>query len=81
MICNIMDIRILKIAKKYRLDYTRYADDLTFSTNEKYFMENWEDFMKNLKKEVERAGFHLNEKKTRISYEDSRQEVTGVIVN
>ena len=44
-------------------------------------MENWEDFMENLKKEVERAGFHLNEKKTRISYEDSRQEVTGVIVN
>ncbi len=39
MICNIMDIRILKIAKKYRLDYTRYADDLTFSTNNKYFLK------------------------------------------
>lgn len=80
-ICNIFDLRIIKLAKKYKLNYTRYADDLTFSTNEKYFMENWEDFMENLKKEVERAGFHLNEKKTRISYEDSRQEVTGVIVN
>lgn len=80
-ICNIFNLRIIKLAKKYKLNYTRYADDLTFSTNEKYFMENWEDFMENLKKEVERAGFHLNEKKTRISYEDSRQEVTGVIVN
>lgn len=80
-ICNIFDLRIIKLAKKYKLNYTRYADDLTFSTNDKYFMENWEDFMENLKKEVERAGFHLNEKKTRISYKDSRQEVTGVIVN
>lgn len=33
-----MDIRILKIAKKYRLDYTRYSDDLTFSTNNKHFL-------------------------------------------
>ena len=80
-ICNIFDLRIIKLAKKYKLNYTRYADDLTFSTNDKYFMENWEAFLGNLEKEVERAGFHLNEKKTRISYEDSRQEVTGVIVN
>ena len=27
LICNVMDIRILKLAKKYKLDYTRYADD------------------------------------------------------
>ncbi len=80
-ICNIFDLRIIKLAKKYRMDYTRYADDLTFSTNNKYFMEVWNEFYGKLKIEVERAGFHLNEKKTRISYKDSRQEVTGVIVN
>ena len=27
LICNIFDMRVLKIAKKYRLNYTRYADD------------------------------------------------------
>lgn len=80
-ICNIFDLRIIKLAKKYKLDYTRYADDLTFSTNDKRFIENWDAFFEKLKIEVERAGFHLNEKKTRISYKDSRQEVTGVIVN
>lgn len=80
-ICNIFDLRIIKLAKKYKLNYTRYADDLTFSSNDKYFMENWDAFWGKLKKEVERAGFHLNEKKTRVSYKDSRQEVTGVVVN
>jgi len=38
IICNIFDMRILKLAKKYKLDYTRYADDLTFSTNNKDFL-------------------------------------------
>lgn len=80
-ICNIFDLRIIKLAKKYKLDYTRYADDLTFSTNDRNFMENKDQFFEQLEMEIERAGFHLNEKKTRISYKDSRQEVTGVVVN
>ena len=33
LICNILDIRLLKLGKKHNLDYSRYADDLTFSTN------------------------------------------------
>lgn len=81
IICNVMDMRILKIAKKYRLDYTRYADDLTFSTNDKKFLEIKEQFYRELGKEIERSGFKINEKKTRLQFRDSRQEVTGVIVN
>ena len=80
-ICNIFDLRVIKLAKKYKLDYTRYADDLTFSTNDRYFLDNYEEFYEKLKREVERAGFHINEKKTRVSYKDSRQEVTGIVVN
>ena len=32
LICQVLDMRLLKIAKKYKLDYTRYADDFSFST-------------------------------------------------
>lgn len=81
MLCRILDIRILKIAKKYKVDYTRYADDLTFSTNNKAFLEIQNEFLNEIKDEIKRAGFDVNDKKTRIQYRNSKQEVTGLIVN
>lgn len=81
LICDILDAHLLKIARKYRLDYTRYADDLTFSTNSKIFLEQQEDFVDAIRKEIESSGFQLNDSKTRIIYKDSRQQVTGLVVN
>lgn len=81
LICQILDYRLLKIAKQYKLDYTRYADDLTFSTNNKNFIELKENFLLAIQKEIERAGFKINEKKTRLLYKDSQQKVTGLVVN
>lgn len=71
LICGILDIRLLKLAKKYRLDYTRYADDMTFSTNLAVAEDYLNDFICTLKKEVEGAGFKINEKKTRVIYRSS----------
>lgn len=81
LICRVLDIRLLNIAKKYKLDYTRYADDLTFSTNCKNFVEGYDDFIKKIKKEIERSGFKINDKKTRLLYKNTRQIVTGLVVN
>lgn len=81
LICQTLDMHVLKIAKKYKLDYTRYADDLTFSTNKKDFLDNKDDFFKDLKKEIQKSGFSINDSKTRLIYHDSRQIVTGLVVN
>ncbi|MCY9140511.1 retron Ec67 family RNA-directed DNA polymerase/endonuclease [Peribacillus frigoritolerans] len=81
LICEILDHRLLKIAKKYKLDYTRYADDLTFSTNDKNFLGLQTEFYKKISKELIRAGFKINEKKKRLQLRDSRQVVTGLVVN
>lgn len=81
MICNIFDMRLLRLAKKYKLDYTRYADDLSFSTNNKSFLNAEKQFFEELSKEIKRAGFSINDKKTRVQYKDSHQEVTGIVVN
>lgn len=81
LICQILDYRLLHIAKNFHLDYTRYADDLTFSTNDKYFLERYDEFFKILKDEIRCSGFEINNNKTRLQYNNSRQIVTGLVVN
>ena len=81
LICQSLDAHLLKAAKKYKLDYTRYADDLTFSTNDRHFVENQKKFLAEAIVAITKAGFSINEKKTRLQFRDSRQEVTGLIVN
>ncbi|MDD3810010.1 MAG: retron Ec67 family RNA-directed DNA polymerase/endonuclease [Erysipelotrichaceae bacterium] len=81
MICRILDLRIAKICKRNKVVYSRYADDLTISTNNKYFIENYEDFVSKLRDEIERFGLSINEKKTRLLTNYARQEVTGLVVN
>lgn len=81
LICQVLDMHLLSLAKRYRLDYTRYADDMTFSTNDKTFLEKMDSFYTELEKKVKKAGFSINEKKTRISYRYSKQVVTGLVVN
>jgi len=89
LIGQILDIRLAQLAHRYGCSYSRYADDLTFSTNERIFPSaiassnidhSWAAGAA-LFKIIEKAGFQLNPKKTRMQYLNSRQEVTGLIVN
>lgn len=91
LIANVLDIRLNKLARQNRCTYTRYADDITFSTNEKLFPQAigkrvvssinlWEAGPKLLAC-IARAGFELNTTKTRMQYRHSRQDVTGLVVN
>lgn len=81
LICQVLDMRLLETVKKYKLDYTRYADDLTFSTNDQAFLNHYAAFMEEAAAKIQSAGFSVNSKKTRLRFRDSRQEVTGLIVN
>lgn len=88
LITHSLDIRLASLAKKYSCTYSRYADDITFSTRKSAFPrqimgQEEGQFIngKELKSDIERAGFSINDKKTRIQYKDSRQDVTGLIVN
>lgn len=81
LVCKILDMRLLSIAREHRVDYTRYADDLTFSTNSKEFVEKVPDFIGKVTREIEGCGFIVSPKKTRIMMRSNRQEVTGLVVN
>jgi len=80
---------MVNLAKKAKCTYSRYADDLTFSTNKKVFPQsiavindenNW-TVAQPLREEVEKAGFKINEAKISMQYRTSRQMTTGLIVN
>ncbi|WP_214809395.1 MULTISPECIES: retron Ec67 family RNA-directed DNA polymerase/endonuclease [Exiguobacterium] len=81
LIGHTLDYRISILAKKYKMNYSRYVDDLTFSTNEKNFELYLENFLSEFDAHLNNAGFKRNKKKTRLQYKRSRQSVTGVIVN
>lgn len=91
LIARILDIRMVGLAKKYKVTYTRYADDITFSTNQKDFpvgiagpngndATNW-NLSDKLMDKITNCGFEVNSEKTRMQFDDSRQIVTGLIVN
>ena len=90
LIAHHLDIRLVALAERYGCYYSRYADDLTFSTNLKDFPSKIGKFDeesgawvagRSLRRELKSCGFSLNAKKTRIQFKQSRQDVTGIIVN
>jgi RNA-directed DNA polymerase len=74
--CAAIDKRLSGFARKYRIRYTRYADDLTFSGR-----FDAGDLITFVKTVLTPYGFSLNEKKTRLMQRHQRQETTGVVVN
>lgn len=81
LICNILDQHLKVIAKKYKMTCTRYADDITFSTNRVLTDEEIQEVISDLYKTIENDGFTPNYDKTRIMKSSNRRMVTGLIVN
>lgn len=79
-ICDNLDRNLSRLAKKFGVHYTRYADDMTFSSMHNVYQEN-SIFMNELRRIIERQHFKFNEQKTRLQKEGTRQEVTGITVN
>ena len=80
MICDTLDHRLAGLAKRFGLRYTRYADDITFSSMHNVYQKDG-DFRKELVRIIQSQGFTINEKKTRLQKIGGRQEVTGIIVS
>lgn len=90
-IAHVMDMHLVRLASKVGCTYSRYADDLTFSTNKKGFPAEiarpsetdphvWVPG-RELQRLITHSGFSVNPAKTHMQYRDSRQEVTGLVVN
>lgn len=80
MICDKLDYLLGGLAKRFGLHYTRYADDITFSSMHYVYSKNG-DFIKELKRIITDQGFTINDGKTRLQKKGARQEVTGIVVS
>ncbi len=80
ILCKKLDRRLTGLANRFGATYTRYADDITFSSPHNIYTN--EEFNKELKRIIEEdQKLHINPKKTRLQKAGYRQEATGLIVN
>jgi RNA-directed DNA polymerase len=75
--CLLLDYQLLEISNKYSLVYTRYADDLTFSSE----FQIQEDAIAQIKNVISENKFLINERKFRLQSKYRQQTVTGIKVN
>ena len=80
LMCEKLDFLLSGLAKRFGLNYTRYADDITFSSMHNGYQEG-SDFREELERIISEQGFIINPKKTRLNIVGSRQEVTGLTVS
>lgn len=89
MIARRMDTKLIKLASKTKSTYTRYVDDITFSTTHNFFDSNivesgkFDDVVTSrvLTQTIIDEGFDINHKKTRLLNNYVRKEVTGITIN
>ena len=84
-----LDRRLTRLAKENGVSYSRYADDITFSTNKATFppaLALTEESSRvipgeALERAIAASGFSINHRKVRLQNRHQRQTVTGLTVN
>ncbi|KAA6340519.1 hypothetical protein EZS27_011615 [termite gut metagenome] len=80
ILCNKFDRRLTGLAKRFGLKYSRYADDITFSSFHNIYSN--EEFLTELSRIItEDQLLKINLDKTRLQQAFCQQEVTGLVVN
>lgn len=78
IVFNSQDDEIKKICNETNINYSRYADDLCFSSN---YFRNLSDLQPKISKIIQDGGFKLNDDKTRFMSGKHKKMVTGLFLN
>jgi hypothetical protein len=76
-----VDCRLEGLAKAVGAEYTRYADDLAFSSNEPEFERRVERFSTHIAATLMDEGFTVHHRKTRVMRQGVRQHLAGLVTN
>lgn len=77
LICITLDKRLIGLCEKRGIRYSRYADDMYFSCDDKaLLLKNFST----IKKIIEDEDFIINEKKTHFHTPSNKKQITGITV-
>jgi retron-type reverse transcriptase len=77
LVCRRLDRRLSGVGVKMDFEYSRYADDLTFSSQNPGMVR----LLPFLQEVIAEEGFVVKKPKTRIQRSGGQQKVTGIVVN
>ena len=79
LVAEKLDSQLLKRSESFGFIYTRYADDLSFSTKDE--KPNIKGMIYMINKTVELHGYKINRNKTNVLFDNKSQNITGLIIN
>lgn len=74
------DSKMTTICEQYGVTYTRYADDLTFTTNNRGVLFEFPGLVDRVCKEISYPALSINAKKTVFSSKKNNRHVTGLVL-
>jgi RNA-directed DNA polymerase len=75
------DAEVAAICHERNIEYTRYADDLTFSTNVKGSLLDFPKEIKRILRKTPSPKLKVNDSKTIFASKKCNRHITGVVVN
>lgn len=81
LVMHDIDEELEKVASEYGLTYTRYSDDLTFSTRRSFDRAQAKRLISAVTRRLAQSGLRVNDKKTVVVPPSARKIVLGLLVN
>lgn len=75
-----IDKKFIILSEKYGYIYTRYADDLFFSTRNNINIHSARNFLNEVRNILNYSNYRMNHKKTRIVLPRSKKVITGIVI-
>ncbi len=76
-----LDPGVRAVCAEFGMDYTRYADDLAFSSMEPVSRETVNRFIRAIIRAIRRSQYHVNYDKIRVHRRDRQQRLLGLTIN
>jgi RNA-directed DNA polymerase len=80
LVCLKLDSELTNLAIDTNMTYTRYSDDIMFSSQHPYSLLNALRLVKSIRETLHRFGLTINENKTRIYNPNSSRQYLGLLI-